>query len=61
MGRLIQETQLDYWYEDLVLIKKMIFRIEFWKFVAGEGADKIVWLNMKRIHCMKLDIQSCNV
>lgn len=23
-GELIQETQLDYWYEDLVLIQKMI-------------------------------------
>lgn len=42
MGTLIQETQLDYWYEDMVLTKKMIFRIEFWKFVAGEGADKTI-------------------
>lgn len=38
---LVEETQLDYGYEEISdFVKMLIFKIEFWKFGASEGASK---------------------
>lgn len=38
---LVEEMQLDYGYEEIPdFVKMLIFKIEFWKFGASEGASK---------------------